>query len=238
MQLIRLTPLPLLAVLGLAALPAGATAASGDRDRDGMSDRWERKYKVRSAKADHDRDRLSNRQEFRLRTDPRDADTDNDSLRDGREARYGLDPTDRDSDNDGVHDDDERAGVIASFVDGVLTITLASGGQVAAQVDAGTEIECEDERSAPVAGAASRDDDDDDRDEDNDRDDDDDDKRSSAAASNPSAAADHDDDDDDHGDDDDDEQCGTEALRVGRVVEEAEIAIGKSGVRFEEIELK
>lgn len=143
----------------LLALPA--TAAARDRDHDGLPDRWERKHhlstKRASANADPDRDRVDNRNELREGTKPRDRDSDNDSRRDGREDRdrdglsnagedlTGNDPRNRDSDGDGVRDGKEAAGVVTSFVDGVLTIELAGGGSIEALVTDETEIECESE---------------------------------------------------------------------------------------------
>jgi Bacterial TSP3 repeat len=84
-------------------------AAARDRDRDGMPDRWERKYHLApakpSAKRDPDRDRLRNRREWRLRTHPRRGDTDRDGLRDGAEVRrFHTNPRKRDTDGDGFRD--------------------------------------------------------------------------------------------------------------------------------------
>src|SRR3712207_8757767 len=46
------------------------------------------------------------------------------------EDELGTDPTSADSDDDGVSDDDETAGVVSAFADGVLTITLPGGTTV------------------------------------------------------------------------------------------------------------
>jgi hypothetical protein len=203
----------LAALLVLAALPSIASASRGDRDDDGMKDRWEQRHKAFKAKADPDRDKLSNRAEFRFGSNPRKADTDDDGLRDAQERRFKHDPRNDDSDDDGIDDGDERAGTVAGFADGVLTIRLATGGEVSGLVDERTEIECEDEDDDTPPAQASRDGDDDD---------------------------DH---ADDHGgrrsgdDDDHDERCGTEALTEGRLVEEAELELSNGKAWFEEIEL-
>jgi Right handed beta helix region len=90
---------------------AGTVGAGAprDRDRDGLPDRWERKYHLStskpSAKRDPDGDRLKNRRELRLRTHPRRADTDRDRLRDGAEVRrFHTNPRRRDTDGDGFRD--------------------------------------------------------------------------------------------------------------------------------------
>ncbi len=73
------------------AVPA---LASGDRDGDGLPDRWEKRYHLSpgkpSGKADPDRDHLSNRREYRLRTNPRNRDTDGDDYNDRIEVRKGT----------------------------------------------------------------------------------------------------------------------------------------------------
>src|SRR3954468_11528691 len=110
-----------LAAAALFATAAPALAAHGDRDRDGMPDRWERRHHVSSAKADPDRDGLSNRVEFLSSTDPHRADTDRDGVRDGNEdrdrdhadnaneMREGTNPARRDSNRNGRADGREDA---------------------------------------------------------------------------------------------------------------------------------
>jgi hypothetical protein len=113
--------LALVAALGVVS---SASAKSRDRNHDRLPDRWERAHhlslKVKQGHRDQDRDGLNNRGEFRAKTNPRDADTDDDGIADGK----------------------EHAGTIKSFAAGVLTITLAQGGELAATVDDATEIEC------------------------------------------------------------------------------------------------
>jgi hypothetical protein len=125
------------AILFLCLLPAApAVAASRDRDRDRMPDRWERKHRLSKARADADRDGLTNLAEFRSRTNPRRRDSDRDRLRDGDERRFGWHPLKRDSDGDGLLDGQENSGVVTA-VDGLrVTITLAAGGR---KLNAGLE---------------------------------------------------------------------------------------------------
>lgn len=151
----------ILAMLTL-ALPTAASAR--DRDRDGLSDRWEKKHKLslkrNSAHADLDRDKVDNANEYRERTDPRDADSDNDGKSDGREDTdrdelnnrsedaTGNDPRDPDTDDDGIKDGKERAGTIVSLKDGLLTIDLANSSSVSALVTDETDFRCMSEKQA------------------------------------------------------------------------------------------
>jgi hypothetical protein len=93
-----LVALPLVA-LGCAASEAAPDKSGPDRDRDGLPDRWERRYDLstskNSTKGDPDRDGLRNLREYRLRTNPRKRDTDADGYRDRAELRAGTDPRDR-----------------------------------------------------------------------------------------------------------------------------------------------
>lgn len=86
---------------------APTEAIARDRDRDGLSNRFERKRshtKVR--KADTDRDGLKDGAEIkRYKTSPHRRDTDRDGLRDGPEVkRYKTSPRRRDTDGDGLSD--------------------------------------------------------------------------------------------------------------------------------------
>jgi hypothetical protein len=219
--------LALVAALGVVS---PASAKSRDRNHDRLPDRWERAHhlslKVNQARRDQDHDGLTNRGEFRAGTNPRDADTDNDGIRDGK----------------------EHAGTITSFAGGVLTITLAQGGELAATVDPSTEIECH-----STTAHASRDGADD-----------------TSGASDDSGTASSGSDDpaghdvgDDHGDDpagddagndqgddpagddpagddqgnDAGEQCGTAALTAGAKVDEAEMSTTSAGNHWRKVEL-
>src|SRR3954466_2854835 len=130
--------LALVAVLGLAS---SAAAKSRDRNHDKLPDRWERAHhlslKVKQAKRDQDRDGLNNRGEFRAKTNPRDSD----------------------SDDDGINDGKENAGTIKSFEGGVLTITLAGGGELSGTVDDQTDIECHTAGDLKAHSSSSGDDD-------------------------------------------------------------------------------
>ena len=97
---------------------------SGDRNRDRIPDRWERRYhlslRVNQARRDQDHDGLNNRQEFVAGDNPRKAD----------------------SNNDGTDDAQEGAGTVTSFAGGKLTITLfdlqrPDRAEVRAEPDAG-----------------------------------------------------------------------------------------------------
>jgi hypothetical protein len=128
------------ALIALLALAPAAMAdgrhrcARADRNHDKISDRWECRHhlslRVKQTRRDQDRDGLNNLGEFRAGTNPRDPDTD----------------------NDGIDDDDEGAGTIQSFENGVLTIKLFGGGTLSGQVNSTTEIECE--GAAPLAQAS------------------------------------------------------------------------------------
>jgi len=150
-----------LALAALLVLALPATALARDRDRDGIPDRWEKRYKLSttrySANADPDRDRVDNWNEWREGTNPRARDSDHDGRPDGREDRdhdglsnaaedaTGNDPRDPDTDDDGVRDGKEHAGSVRSFRDGVLVIHLANGGSVSGLVEDYTEIRCKSE---------------------------------------------------------------------------------------------
>lgn len=102
--------------LGLASLVLAAPTAyaGGDRDDDGMPDRWERRHGLSAggddARGDRDRDGLANLAEFRRHGDPSDEDSDDDGHDDGDEVRDGHRGTrldDRDGDDDDTLDGDE-----------------------------------------------------------------------------------------------------------------------------------
>jgi hypothetical protein len=156
----------LLAVAALVLLPSSALAK--DRNHDKLPDKWEKRHhlslKHNQARRDQDKDGLRNLAEYRLHTDPRDDDSDEDGIEDGDEDKFGHDPSDDDGDHDGIEDGDENAGTVKSFEGGVLTITLAKGGEVSGTVTDATEIEC---------GGDDDDQGDDDEDHEDDEDDDD-----------------------------------------------------------------
>src|SRR6185503_6638582 len=152
-----------IAALAVLAVPAVAQAA--DRDGDGMGDRWERRHHVTTANADPDGDSVDNANEFDEGTAPRDRDSDNDGRRDGREDRDrdGLnnaaedltanDPADKDTAGDGIPDGKEQAGVVSAYDEdtGELTIDLANGTSVTANVTDRTRVRCSTEEQAEEA---------------------------------------------------------------------------------------
>jgi Bacterial TSP3 repeat len=112
-----------LAAVVIAVLVSAGTGAAtaADRDRDGLSDRFERTRSHTSAhRRDTDGDRLSDRYELRRsRTSPRRQDTDRDGLTDGYEIRrVKTNPRKADTDRDGLSDGAEvfPAGGLSSSV--------------------------------------------------------------------------------------------------------------------------
>ena len=108
-------------------LAGAVVAGDGDRNKDRIPDRWEKRHnlslKVKQHRRDQDSDGLKNRGEWRAKLDPRDDDTD----------------------DDGIEDGDENAGTVASFEDDVLTLDLAGGGTLSALVTDRTDLECDDD---------------------------------------------------------------------------------------------
>jgi hypothetical protein len=120
----RLATLLLAAVALLAAAAIPASASAKDRNHDRIPDKWEKRHHLslhhNQAGRDQDRDGMKNRAEW----------------------KYGMDPRDKDSDDDGIHDNKENAGTVKSFADGVLTISLAKGGEVTGAVTDATKLKC------------------------------------------------------------------------------------------------
>ena len=202
-------------------------AATADRNRDRIPDRWERRYhlslKVKQTRRDQDHDGLNNLGEFRSKTNPRDDDSDNDGIEDGDERSHGMNAKDDDSDGDGVEDGDENAGKVLTFTGGRLTIELTKGGTVSGLVNGDTKIECEHAESA--ATASSRDDDGDENEADDDQGDDDqgDDEQG--------------DNEGDENDENDEVACSQTDLVRGAIVHEAELTGTGDSAVFHEVEL-
>jgi hypothetical protein len=248
------------AALALLAMPGAALAKRGDRNHDGIPDKWEKKFHlslhVNQAHRDQDRDGLNNKQEFKDGTNPRRADTDGDGLKDGQEVETGNNPKDADTDNNGVDDGEENAGTIASFdpQSGMLVINLANnGGTVSGIVNSSTEIECrtaeeqqqENEQEDNDAGEVKMAEDGGSGDN----------SGSGSTSSGDGGGSDNsgpgdgsttsssttssDDGSGDNGSGDDNQQanCGTADLTMGTVVHEAELQLENGQATFEKVEL-
>ncbi len=147
-----------IAAVGLiASLPAGALAAKSsktDRDRDGLSNKVEKRLGTNARRADTDRDKLKDGVEVRLGTNPLVKDTDRDKLKDGVEVRLGTNPLVKDSDEDGVSDGREVAagtdpcsdhanevrGAVASVGADSVTITKRDAKTVTLTVNSATKL--------------------------------------------------------------------------------------------------
>jgi hypothetical protein len=207
-------------LVAAALLPAASAAAhSGDRNRDRIPDRWEKRHhlslKVKQTHRDQDRDGLNNLGEFRSHSDPRDAD----------------------SDEDGIEDGKEDAGKISAFDGATLTITLFAGGDVTGKVTPDTEIEC---RTAAETERGERGDDDKgDGERAHDASDD-------PGDDGEQGDGEHGDDHGDQGDgdheqdepgEDDHADCPPDALKVGATVHEAELRATGDGALWRQVEL-
>ena len=193
------------------AFPASGMARShGDRNRDGLPDRWERanhlSLKVNQAKRDQDHDGLRNKAEFRAGDNPRDADTDNDGVRDGQ----------------------EKAGQVVSFTGGVLIVHLFNGDDVKGTVDADTEFECKTAPSTTTTTAARGADD-----GGGDQGDDGDHHGQRGDQGDDDANEGDDNDREDHNQ----PGCDATKLTAGATVGEAELKATPAGLVFEKIEL-
>jgi hypothetical protein len=147
-----------LALLVFAAALTASPALARKHDHDRMPDRWEKhnhlNVKKDDSRRDRDHDGLSNYGEYRAHTNPRKKDSDHDGRKDGREdfdrdhltnrdeIRMGFDPGDADSDNDGTKDGRENAGKIVKLSDTSVTIKLAAGGSLTAQLGGALAANC------------------------------------------------------------------------------------------------
>ncbi len=220
-------------------------ARAADRNRDGLPDKWEKRYKlslkVNQAQRDQDADGVVNLSEYTGGTNPRKAD----------------------SDNDGVDDGSEDLGRVLSFdaTTSVLKITDASGDTLSAKVGEWTSIECvTDAVTSPIVGPPSassakrgegprggsggnsgpnrdRDDDYDDDPGDEGRGDGYDDHLGDEGRGEDDDYEDHPDGEDPSGDDGEYVDCGTEVLVAGAVVHEAALRLSATGKQWLEIEI-
>jgi hypothetical protein len=182
-----------------------------------------------SAKKPHDRnhDRIADRWErahhLSLRVNQARRDQDRDGVKNLAEFRARMNPRDADSDDDGVEDGDEQAGRVTAFENGMLTIDVFGTGFVTGRVTPETEIECDgsDDTLGPIRAFRHE--------EQGDEEDGD----------NNGQHEDRDDGDSESDDDGevDDEDCPADALKVGVIVQEADLKIAAGGAVFEEIEL-
>jgi hypothetical protein len=196
-----------LAVLML-AVPASAAAKHGDRNHDGIPDRWEKVHnlslRVNQAGRDQDHDGLKNRAEFRAHMDPRDAD----------------------SDNNGIPDGQEHAGTVVSFDGTTLTVDVFGSSPLVGKVTSDTEIECDpgDDNGNGGQTQATRL-----RDDGGDQGD----GQSGDGQDQGDQGGDNQGDDNEG----DNSSCPAGALTTGAVVQEARLSLTSDGLVFEKIEL-
>ncbi len=200
-------------------------ARAADRNRDGLPDKWEKRYKlslkVNQAQRDQDADGVVNLSEYTGGTNPRKAD----------------------SDNDGVDDGSEDVGRVLSFdaTTSVLKITDASGDTLSATVGEWTSIECvTDAAASPIVGPMSassakrgegpRGGSGENSGPNRDRDDDGDDHPGDDGDDHPG-------DEDPSGDDGEYVDCGTEVLITGTVVHEAALRLSATGKQWVKVEI-
>lgn len=147
------------ATLCVLALVTSAYAVSGDRNHDGISDRWAKRHglsnKVKQANRDQDHDHVRNLCEYEAGMDPRDRNSDDDRRADGREdadrdgvvnfveSEVETDCDDADSNDDGQDDGDEVSGYVNSFDGEVLKIRMVDGTILSAPLAEGAYIHCE-----------------------------------------------------------------------------------------------
>lgn len=147
------------AVAMLLAIVSTAVASGGDRNGDGIPDRWAKKHGLNASKnqanRDQDHDKVRNICEYQADMDPRDRNSDNDRRSDAREDsdRDGMvnsvesavesDCDDADSDDDGQDDGDEISGYVHSLQDDVLKIRMVDGAILSAPITESTYVHCE-----------------------------------------------------------------------------------------------
>jgi hypothetical protein len=136
------------AVAAMAVLLTAGSAAAADKNRDRIPDKWEKKnhlsLKVNQAPKDQDRDGLNNAGEYQDQTDPHDSDTDDDGVSDSADDdNHDGEATEGPPLNgDGLPGGNDQAGAVASYVEGVLTIEMFTGGTISANVTPDTHFRC------------------------------------------------------------------------------------------------
>jgi hypothetical protein len=218
-------------------LAPAASAKSQDRNHDRIPDTWEKHHhlslRVNEANKDQDHDGMRNLAEFRAGTDPRDADTDNNGVNDGR----------------------EDSGTVVTFANGTLTLKLfRDNATVVGTVDDQTEFKCpmpagtqpasvRDHGDGGGDGATTQSGDnatmqsgDDNGDQATQSGDDNGDQATQSGDDNGVDAND-DNVNDANGAANANPACGTDQLKAGTVVHEAELSTTPTGLHFDEIKL-
>ncbi|MBE2314494.1 hypothetical protein DVA67_000790 [Solirubrobacter sp. CPCC 204708] len=154
-------------------------AAAKDKDRDGLTNwgefragtnprkRDSDRDKLPDALEDRDRDKLVNADEVAAGTDPRKRDSDRDKRSDAREDRdrdglangdervTGHDLRARDTNGDGELDGADNAGWVTASANGTVTIRLAVGGTLTAQLTGDSWVDCTATAITPTAGTST-----------------------------------------------------------------------------------
>ena len=123
------------AAFALLAMPGAALAKRGDRNHDGIPDKWEKKFHLRGkgvAKADPDKDGLNNLAEFRSDTNPLKADSNANGVPDLRvldkyAARMGGASNHRMRLDDGVLIKDNHVAVCGGVAEAVRRAKAGAG---------------------------------------------------------------------------------------------------------------
>ncbi len=147
-----------LTVVSMFLLATAAGAVSGDRNGDGIPERWAKKHglkaNVNQANRDQDRDRVKNICEYEARMDPRDRNSDDDRRSDAREdsdrdgvvnlveSKVGTGCGEDDSDDDGVEDGDEVSGYVQALDGDELSIRMVNGTILTAPLAEHAYIHC------------------------------------------------------------------------------------------------
>lgn len=143
------------------AVATTAGAVRGDRNDDGIPDRWAKKHglnaKKDQANRDQDHDKVKNICEFEAGTNPKKKNSDRDRVRDGREdsdddgmvnsveSVVQTDCGEEDTDGDGMDDGDEISGFIHSFDGEILKLRMVDGAILSAPITEYTYVHCEED---------------------------------------------------------------------------------------------
>jgi len=134
-SLIAIGPVSAASAKGASSKQAHSRRAAlrADRNRSGIPDVWERKFRIST------------------RTDQSQLDPDDDGLNNIEEYNGGTDPRNEDSDGNGILDGDED-GVVVSFNDvtGSLRVMMPGGHKIRGLVDQDTMVFCEPDTPDPT----------------------------------------------------------------------------------------